>query len=69
MSINDLREALATYKDLMALTPRDQSIVKNLAEISTKLGNSNDAMMYLTKICGAGADRCRGAAGPWKPAL
>ena len=49
MSINDLREALATYKDLMVLTPRDQSIVKNLAELSTKLGNSNDAMMYLAK--------------------
>jgi tetratricopeptide (TPR) repeat protein len=49
MNSNDLREALATYKDLMVLSPRDPSIVKSLAEISTRLGNSNDAVVYLTK--------------------
>ena len=49
MSSNDLREALATYKDLMVLSPRDPSIVKNLADISGKLGNTSDAILYLNK--------------------
>jgi tetratricopeptide (TPR) repeat protein len=49
MAANDLRSALATYKDLMILSPRDPSIVKNLADISNKLGNSSDAMLYLGK--------------------
>ncbi|MBN1128727.1 MAG: tetratricopeptide repeat protein, partial [Chitinispirillaceae bacterium] len=49
MATNNQREALATYKELMVLSPRDPSVVKNLADLSTKLGNTNDAMMYLTK--------------------
>ncbi|MGA2506178.1 MAG: tetratricopeptide repeat protein [Chitinispirillaceae bacterium] len=62
MSTNDLREALATYKDLMVLSPRDPQIVKSLAEISTRLGNSGDAVLYLSKYVelvpgDAGAER------------
>jgi tetratricopeptide (TPR) repeat protein len=49
LSTDNLREALSTYKELMALEPRDPAIVKNLADISTKLGNSSDAVLYLTK--------------------
>ena len=49
MSTNDLREALATFKDLTVLTPRDPAIAKSLAEISTKLGNSADAVLYLSR--------------------
>ena len=49
MATNDLRQALATYKELMQLEPKDASIVKNLADISTKLGNSGDAVLYLSK--------------------
>jgi tetratricopeptide (TPR) repeat protein len=49
LSTDNLRDALATYKELMALEPRDAAIVKNLADISTKLGNSSDAVLYLSK--------------------
>jgi tetratricopeptide (TPR) repeat protein len=49
LSTDNLREALSTYKELMALEPRDPAIVKHLAEISTKLGNSVDAVTYLSK--------------------
>jgi tetratricopeptide (TPR) repeat protein len=49
LSTNNLREALSTYKELMVLEPRDPAIVKNLADISTKLGNSSDAVLYLSK--------------------
>ncbi|MBN2188638.1 MAG: tetratricopeptide repeat protein, partial [Chitinispirillaceae bacterium] len=49
MSKNDLREALATYKDLMVLSPTEPAIAKNLAEISMRLGNTGDAVTYLSK--------------------
>jgi tetratricopeptide (TPR) repeat protein len=49
MSTNNQREAMATFKDLMALSPKDPAVVKTLADLSTKLGNTADAIMYLGK--------------------
>ncbi len=45
----DEKGALGVYKDLAALTPKDPSVFKSLYEISSKLGNQDDAVLYLKK--------------------
>jgi tetratricopeptide (TPR) repeat protein len=49
MATNNQREALATFKDLLVLSPKDPTVPKNLADLSMKIGNTGDAIMYLGK--------------------